>query len=231
MLHIELENIVSESEAIEQIGALIAKVDGSENIAVITRNNHPAVALIAVNQLEILTGRSVKPALPIKPSSIESDAVSAPQPLPMGDDPVLKMETPPTPALPELPAMEVPEVVAPPLAFSQPAAPMAPALPELPELPDFPGMEEELSTPATPFAAAPMPQMQQAPFTPAPAIQPPMSAPIPTPPAQPVAPVMPPAPMPPVSTFNQPPVGMPSFAQRQETGLPPEDLSSSSPLA
>jgi prevent-host-death family protein len=201
MLHVELENIVSETEAISRIGELMGRVDGTDQIVVITKNNQPSVALVSVAQLEGLTGRQVRPAAPM----------SATPP----------MVTPLAPSvLPDL----MDEPVADPVAVA-PMAPMAPA-PEvtpLPSLPDFPGDEgfdQEVSTPTlgfTPQAAPVLPAAPALPTVPA----------MPTPPEVPTMPAAPAV----AAPYSVPPVDMPAFALRNsDGGLPPEDLNSSSPL-
>jgi hypothetical protein len=191
MLHVELENILSESEVTERIGSLISQIDSTENIVVVTRENRPAVALVSVHYLEGLTGREVRPAAP----SVHS-------------------ETPQVEAMPMVASEPMQPVNQFPEEVSQPIA----SLPELPDLPDFPG-DEVLTEPAQPTASSlPLTPPPAAPATPAPVLPQ-----IPTFPQQP-QPVSPPVPM-------QPPAGLPDFARQQESGLPPEDLNSSSPLA
>ncbi len=224
MLHIELENILSESEATAKIGELIAQVDGSDQIVVVTRNNQPAVALIAVAQLEGLTGRQVLPAAPKADAPVFPEPVS-PEPTPAPEQP----DTPEVPAAPSLMA----------------AAPEVTPLPQLPDLPDFPGNDVLEDAPApSPVFQAPSP----VPFaSPAPVLPPAPSTPVvPTPPAvptmpgsapltstapaaAPVAPAVPAVPAP----YSVPPADLPDFARNQQDGggLPPEDLNSSSPLA
>lgn len=187
MLHVELENILGEDDAVRKARELIDLVDTTKAIVVVTRQNRPAVALIDVEQLENLTGRTVTPVAPL--TSAPTEVVRAPM-----------SESVPVAAAPLVDPV-----------MPNPAPEMAPALPELPDLPDMPAEQPVAAAtptlPAAPNPVAPLDGMPAAPVTPPPF--PPM-------PAMPAAPSAPGDALP----------TMPSVEP-----LPPEDLSSSSPLA
>ncbi|CAN5191633.1 hypothetical protein BH11PAT4_BH11PAT4_5630 [soil metagenome] len=203
MLHVELENIVSDTEATSRIGELMGRVEGTDQIVVITKNNQPSVALVSVAQLEGLTGRQVRPAAP----------VSTPPPI------ITPLAPTQLPTFSDEPSVD--PMVAPPVA-------QAPEVASLPSLPDFPGDEafEEVAAPAPTLGFTP-PMQPAAPTLPAAPSLPTVPA-MPTPPE---VPTMPSAPVT-AAPYSVPPVDMPAFALKNaDGGLPPEDLNSSSPLA
>jgi|GEM_PF-3519164 len=163
MLHVELENILGEDDAVRRARELIDLVDKTKQLVVVTRQNRPAVAMIDIDQLEKLTGRTVTPVAPLPSSHPAAEEPFATTPAAM-----------PAPMLNELPDLPLPPLENPP--FSTPPTPLeapAPAaLPNMPDLPDF-------SAPVT--SSSPLPEMPapiQAPMTAAPVTPPSAPAPV-----------------------------------------------------
>lgn len=59
MLHVDLDNILTNDELASRADEVLKKADEDRQIIVITRNGRPAVALLKLEQLEELSGREV----------------------------------------------------------------------------------------------------------------------------------------------------------------------------
>ena len=58
MLHVELDNILTEEEATSQITSLLQRADEEKSLFVVTRNGKPSVAILKLEQLEDLSGHT-----------------------------------------------------------------------------------------------------------------------------------------------------------------------------
>lgn len=65
MLHVDLDNILTHDELAPKAEEVLRKVDEENKIMVITRNGRPAVAMLKLEELENLSGRTVVPAMPV----------------------------------------------------------------------------------------------------------------------------------------------------------------------
>jgi prevent-host-death family protein len=199
MLHVELENILSEDDAVRKARELIDRVDQTKQLVVITRQSKPAVVMIAIDQIEQLTGRAVTPVAPLASSHASAE-----------------------PTLPN-------PVIATPAHLDTPPHQEAPATP----VPTLPLMPEESGLPlmnTPPFGVTPSPTMPAAPsLAPLPSSVPmdTPEAPATPPPAEPAAPTTEPD----MPTAPQPAPDLKPHLQPSTETLPPEDLTSSSPLA
>ena len=201
MLHVPLGNIFSEDEAARQFRLLVERVDGRHELLVVTKNSRPAVAMISVEELERLSGHSVTPVAH-RPVGGLNEAIGA--------NAATEAAAPET-ATPQAAA---------PISGTPMAAPILPPLPALPgvvepELPDMPfgSISQESSSSSSTFADEP-PAIPQPPVAPTPQMAPPFVT------------------QPQTSTLQMatpPSIGFP--APSGVSSLPPEDLSSSSPLA
>jgi hypothetical protein len=64
MLHVDLDNILTHDELASRVDAVLKEADEENAIFVITRNGRPAVAILKLEELEQLSGRSVSPNMP-----------------------------------------------------------------------------------------------------------------------------------------------------------------------
>ncbi len=154
MIHVELDHIYSEDDAVRQIREIIDSVDRSKEPVVITRSNKPRVVVIDIEHIEELTGKKVTPVTPMAPVMVPSPNA---EPLPTPAEPMVAMAsaTPvvePASSLPDLPASEVSAEVSAPTMNLPTYTP--PAIPE----PEVASAGMPISTPAAePVAAAPAP--------------------------------------------------------------------------
>jgi hypothetical protein len=147
MLNVDLDNIITQDELASRADEILRKADEEKKIVVVTRGGRPAVAILKIEELEALSGRSVTPNLPTGSTPSESGTPawsSAPAALPSMEAPAPAAEAP-------LPAMGMPvspleeplpgvatETVVPPVApiaeMTAPVSPMAnpTGLPDMP---------------------------------------------------------------------------------------------------
>lgn len=158
MIHVELDRIYSEDDAVRQIRDIIDSVDRSKEPVVVTRSNKPRVVIIDIEHIEELTGKKVTPITPM--AQVMAPAPDA-EPLPTPAEPMVAMPEPasslagslsPAPVapsvaaaasdLPDIPAGAAPESTAPTLNLptmntltmpsgdgdEQPTAPAAPPM-------------------------------------------------------------------------------------------------------
>jgi prevent-host-death family protein len=64
MLHVDLDNILTHDELASKAEEVLRKSDEEGKIVVITRNGRPAVAVLKLEQLEELSGRTVSTNTP-----------------------------------------------------------------------------------------------------------------------------------------------------------------------
>jgi prevent-host-death family protein len=134
MLHVDLDNILTHDELATKAEEVLRKADDEKKIVVITRNGRPAVAVLQLEMLEELSGKTV--------SSVQPPVVVPPLEPPMSTPPAPPAEpvvTPPSEPLSAPPVAEMPH-------FDASAAPAPEPMIEQPEqqpkdesgLPDMP---------------------------------------------------------------------------------------------
>lgn len=64
MLHVDLDNILTNDELATKADEVLRKTDDEGKIVVVTRNGRPAVAILKLEQLEELSGRTVSTNTP-----------------------------------------------------------------------------------------------------------------------------------------------------------------------
>lgn len=170
MLHVELENILPEEEAVTKIRELLELVDTQKQIVVVNRAGRAAVALIDIKQLEDLTGHSVgtpssQPSMSVAPGAeaVQPD-LSFPA-MSMPPMPAPEPMTPPAPAPIPMPGTPVPPIT-PPEIMDMPdiAAPSTMSVTDAP----MPSAPAPAPAPATPPPDLSAPVSPAAPVTPAP---------------------------------------------------------------
>jgi PHD/YefM family antitoxin component YafN of YafNO toxin-antitoxin module len=86
MLHVDLDNILTNDELASRVDAVLQEADEQNAIFVVTRNGRPAVAILKLEELEKLSGREVSAQTPATtlPGSEHGTAAteSAPAPMP-----------------------------------------------------------------------------------------------------------------------------------------------------
>lgn len=178
MLHVELDSILTEEDALGQIKHIFERVENEQVTYVITRNGRPALAIVDITTLEQGTAVAVAPAP--QPQEEPFVPLAAEEPLPPSQPSVFPNPAPISPVIPE----EAPQPT------------FAPAEP-LPPLPDFDSTA--LSSPAVPAAdpvMPPLPGVGTVPPPPAPepvasAYPEPAASPMPSAPQFPQVPSMP----------------------------------------
>jgi prevent-host-death family protein len=237
MIHVEIENIYAEEDAIRQIREIFDRVDRDGEVVVVTRNNHPRIVVIDLEHVESMTGRSVTPVAPLIPS-VEASPASDPLPLPaepLTQDPKLDAQSMPPSApvmssAPTMPATASEEV-------SQDLPPLFPPLPNpsvaAPSGTPAPAASNPSTGMAMPGYSASVPayppaqMLDVSPLTdPLPAPDPVPSYSLPTPPMPPMPPQAPasssPGPVPPATG---------SMVPTPQVPLPPTPPIPSAPLA
>ena len=68
MLHVDLDHILQEEEALNRIQDILNQVERSGEIYLLTKNGSPAVALMSIDQLEQLMPSQSTPAQPVAPA-------------------------------------------------------------------------------------------------------------------------------------------------------------------
>ncbi len=105
MLHVELDNILTEDQITTQIHDVLQRADENKELFVVTRAGHPAVAVLNLQMLEDLSGRTVhSEGVPLTPAK---EDVVAENPIvePVAETPATPIEeTAPQPSLPDMPA-------------------------------------------------------------------------------------------------------------------------------
>ena len=154
MLHVEIENILSEEDAVAKARDLIDRVDVEKLLVVITRQNRPAVAMIDVPTLEALTGKTVTP---VAPSSTVLDHLKSLDETPPVDEapPVIEPMVATEPILPDMPETYV--------TPTYNAEPATQPVYEPVIVPVVEPVQQPQELPAEPVFAEPLPQMPQAP--------------------------------------------------------------------
>jgi hypothetical protein len=154
MLHVELENILTEDELAGKLATVLARADAEKQIYVITRGGKPSLAIIDLPQLENLSGRDVRVAAP-KPlfSEVEVDPTvhaeaAAPAPTVMPEMPNMPDTLPAMPSMPETQATPLPVQAA-----SEPSLAMPAPLGLQPSAPDIRPMA--MPVPGVPVQPAP----------------------------------------------------------------------------
>lgn len=112
MLHVDLDNIVTNDELVSKAEEVLRKADDEGKIVVVTRNGRPAVAILKLEQLEELSGRTVNttaqpvsaPAVtpmapPAEPAQVPAMPMAQPEvaPAPMSDSPSMASQPQHTP--------------------------------------------------------------------------------------------------------------------------------------
>lgn len=91
MLHVDLDKILTEEDAVSKIKEVFDHVEHNHEIYVVTNNGRPAVAVISIDDLEQHMGEKL-------------DATGMSTPLPAADDDMSANPLPPPPPMPEMPA-------------------------------------------------------------------------------------------------------------------------------
>ncbi|HSI20488.1 MAG TPA: type II toxin-antitoxin system prevent-host-death family antitoxin [Verrucomicrobiae bacterium] len=113
MLHVDLDNILTHDELGSKAEEILRKADEEGKILVVTRNGRPAVAILKIEQLEELSGKTVSPATPTPNlAGFGADADAAPA-APLVNTPNPAMQGVPGQSQPQ-PAPEMPAPMAPP---------------------------------------------------------------------------------------------------------------------
>jgi hypothetical protein len=124
MLHVDLDNILTQDELSHRADEVLKKADEEDKILVVTRGGRPAVAILKLEQLEKLSGREVAPASPPTEVAAPSEAPAAPAVPPAVDSAPVS-----TPPAAEPSAMPAPQ----PLDQPEPQNPNPAGLPEMPD--------------------------------------------------------------------------------------------------
>ena len=144
MLHVDLDKILTEDDAISRIKEIFTHVEEQKEIYVVTHNGRPTVAVVSVDELEKSMGSmSMEPTMET--------------PQPMEDKPMFSMpETTPAPAPEHAPEPATDEAPAlPPMGDPEPSMPTLDHAPT-PDLPPLSGTDSLGSTPpAAPVVPAP----------------------------------------------------------------------------
>lgn len=104
MLHVDLDNILTHDELAHKAEEVLRKADDEGKIVVITRNGRPAVAVLKLEQLEELSGRTVSTnQQPVEIPGVETGAPH-PSSAPAEPSPVAEMPADaPRSDLPDMP--------------------------------------------------------------------------------------------------------------------------------
>lgn len=134
MLNVELNNIVTNDELAQKADDVLRRVDEQGQIVVVTRNGRPAVALIKIEQLEELSGRTVTTEHPahgfMSPAEPMSQDFSQG---PLQPKPVMPMDevAPAAPSFGAEPALQNVAVTPPDTMTSVDSQPDMPAIPPM----------------------------------------------------------------------------------------------------
>lgn len=183
MIHADLDKILPEEDALEQITTIFNEVEKLRELYIITKNGRPAVAVINIDYLEELTGQEVKqstaddvskePTSQLKVDEVEplstsepavtseSDLSTAPT-VPLVADSVVsdEIEVDEGPLITEEEANKIP---APPTSARQvepqtpPLAPLTPQTASAPQSETANHGEASLNLPPEPIAGSPTP--------------------------------------------------------------------------
>ena len=136
MLQVDLENILTEEDALQKINDIFSHVENQKETYVVTSGGRPKVVIMSIDQLEKMGGMS-----------------SIPEPMPMAEAPA-PMAPMPEPALPEMPTAPVMDLGTPPPAPAMPdfTAPMPEPAPQMAQAQpaNVPPMTGSLDMPAAP---------------------------------------------------------------------------------
>ncbi|MEI6478433.1 MAG: hypothetical protein WCO52_05610 [bacterium] len=209
MLHIDLNNILSEEDALQKISDIFTKVENEKVTYVLTKSGRPVLAIVDIDQLEqnFKTVGIDAPAAPVEMPAVQPTMPSLTA-SPSASMPTMSESTSPAAASAIIsPTMAAPAPVAPPVPMAAPDPMAAPANPI-----NAPWAEE------LPDETAPVAAPVVAPVAPA---APPVDPAAPAPATDPAAAVTPQA----------PPAGVPPINGSLELPEMPEDPTNSSPLA
>lgn len=142
MLEVQIENIIPVTEARDRFNQLVDKVEGTDDLFVMTKNGKPAAILVGVHHLEKLTGENHTETFGMAP---DAAAQTAETPAPAEATPEIT-----TPVVETNPTADANMAATPIVADAMPVAPIEPVVDAQAVPPSDPAIIGVADTPAAP---------------------------------------------------------------------------------